>query len=83
MVRRYPTLVNPPGRRVDDLFVAKLNVKPDLVPLSGNHHTRTAFGMDDAAITNVWEVGFRDGVDYTPDVIYGETFIVSRGKGLQ
>ena len=36
--------------------------------------------MYGAAITNVWKVGFRDGIDYTPYVIYS---IISIRKGLR
>ena len=82
MVRRHPILINPPGGGVDDLFVTELNIQPNLVPFPWDHHTRTAFGMDDAAVTNVWEVCFRDRIDYAPDVVYSSTIIVSYGRGL-
>ena len=82
MIWRHPILVDSPGGGVDDLFITELNVQPNLVPFSWDHHARTAFGMNDAAITNVWEVGFRDRIDHAPDVVYGNTIIVSYRKGL-
>jgi len=33
--------------------------------------------MDDAAIANVWEIGFRDRIDYTPDVILSGMIIAN------
>lgn len=82
MVWRHPILINPPGGGVDDLFITELNVQPNLVPFSWDHHACTAFGMDDAAITNIGEVGFRNRINYAPDVVYGYTIAVSSRKVL-
>ena len=37
--------------------------------------------MDGAAIADVWEVCIKDGINYSPDEIYGNAIIIShRGE---
>lgn len=76
MIRGHRILVNPPRGGVD-VFIAELDVQPDLIPFSWYHHTRAAFGMDGAAIPNVWKVGLRNRIDHSPYVVCGDTTIVS------